>query len=1293
MSEAFLMGLDLGGSGIRCLLVAPDGGRTVTASRPWAPRRSETVALGSEYDPEATWRELASVVREALARAGAGTDAVLGIAASSMRHGSALLDANGQELLLAPNRDARGTGPAFQLSASRGAELHRRTGHWPNAVQPGTRLRWFVTEAPDVLARASTHLSLNDWIAFRLCGERATDPSQASETLLLGIERPEWDAELADSLEIPRQLLPPVHSGGTPLGVLTPEAADALGLAAGVPVAVGGADTQCGLLGAGVTEPGQLGVVAGSSAPVLQVTAGATLDDDGRLWAVHHVVPARWGLESNGGGLGEALEWFARLVYPGEAFPISCLMAEAARSPAGAAGLLSSLGAEVMDARVMGLPVGNLTLNYMTSAGDPEARRHLARAMVEGQACGLRANAEQVERATGVVSDTLRVTGGVSRAPLFTQVLSDVLGRPVEVSGLSDATSLGAALCGGVGAGVFADLAEGAAVLARTERRHEPRPEVRSFYEDHFAGWQEVREARKTSDARAAGFAMTALGGALGEDSTAEVTFRPKILVTADLDEEGLAALRELGDVEYASYREKMRLLTGPALAEALAGVHALVTEVDVIDAPALLQARDLRAIAVCRGDAVNVDLEACTALGIPVVNTPGRNADAVADLAVAYMLMLARRLAPANAFLREPGGEAGDMGRMGRAFGTLRGNELWRKTVGLVGLGAVGRKVVQRVRPFGVRCLAYDPYQDPESVRAAGAEPVELEALLEESDFVTLHAVVTDASRGLLGRDQLARMKPGAFVINTARAALLDEDALVDALQEGKLGGAALDVFAVEPPGPDDPLLALGNVVATPHVGGNTHEVAIHQGRIVAAELGRLLRGDPPRHALNPEALEGFRFDAPRKEPSPALAERLGKGAAPAVTDLERDEKKPAQGQRKTAVASVRPAASATRRQPPPGLEGGEVQKIRENMERLFERFLEACRSDESFARFAASAQDVTLHFTLKDLGMQMHLGFSGGEVIAEMGPPAGGDDVVQLKMPADLFDGMLTGRRNAMQAAMDGELSFSGDTAKAMTLQQINPDMSRLYRAAREELGDPGDLASLPGPDTGASAAAAPGAVAAGDGDERHELCRIVDELYAAQLITATGGNVSVRRSGHDDEAWITPSQLFKGDLAPEILVRIGMNGKALDENARSPSSEAIMHTAVLQAKAEAQAVIHCHAPNATVLVNSGLPFLPISTEAAFFQKIGRIPFVMPGTQALANAIVEAMGDGWAVLMQNHGLLVAGRTLRRAADMAEIIERTCEVILGGYAVGKEPPVLPDDVVEMLGQYGDLMA
>jgi autoinducer 2 (AI-2) kinase len=1286
VSERFLMGLDLGGGGVRCLLVAPESGRSVGASRAFRAEPVPELPLAIEYEPEATFAALCEVAREALARAGAGPADVLGIAATSMRHGSALLDAQGRELLLAPNRDARGSGPAIRLALERGAELHARTGHWPNPVQPAARLRWFAEQAPETLARAATHLALSDWIAFRLCGERASEASQASETGLLEIARPAWAVELADALEIPRRLLPELRASGTPLGKLGEAAASALGLRAGIPVAVGGADTQCGLLGAGVVAPGALGIVAGSSAPVLQVLAEPKLDPQGRLWTVHHVVPGRFALESNAGGVGEALDWLAGLLYPEAAHPVLQLLAEAGRAPLGSAGLVSTLGAQVHDARHLSLPMGNLTLNTLTSAGDPQRRRHLVRAVLEGMACGLRANAEQVEGASGARSPELRLGGGLSRSPLLAQLLADVCGRPVEVAAASETSALGAALCAGAGCGVFASLEEGARALARVERRYAPGEEARAFFAERYPEWNALREARAASDASAAGIAIRALATTALAPRPRPSSFRPRILATCDLDEAGLAALRRIGEVEHQSYRQALRLLTGKALVEALAGVQVFLTEVDVLDANALLGARDLRVVGVCRGDAVNVDVEACTALGIPVLHTPGRNAEAVADLTLAFLLMLARKLPAADAFLREPGGEAGDVGRMGRAFAKLQGRELWGATVGLIGLGAVGRKVVERLRPFGARCLVYDPFVPDDAVRLAGAEPAALAELLRESDFVSLHAAVTEESRGLLGAAQLAALKPGSFLVNTARAALVDEAALLRALESGQLAGAALDVFSVEPPAPDHPLLQLPTVIATPHVGGNTREVAAHQGRILAEELERLRRGEAPRHALNPAVLAGFRWSEPRPAPPAELAAKLARAAAPVVSDLQRA---PAPAPRRAAPA------------PAPAPASGASPAVRAAMERLLASFVERVAADEKLADFARSSSDVVLHFALSDLGLEFHLGFQQGRTVAAAGAPAELAPV-QLKMRAQLLDGMLSGVANAMQAAMNGELSFSGDAAKAMTLSQIQGDLVRLYRAARAQVGDPGDLAAIPAP--GAPRAAAPAAAAARAaapapesgvpaGDVRHELCRIVEELYATQLITATGGNVSARCPDAPDQAWITPSRLFKGDLRPEILVRIGMDGRALDPDARSPSSEALMHTAVLRAKPEAQAVIHCHAPNAIVLVNAGLPFLPISTEAAFFQNIGRIPFVMPGTQELADAIVAAMGDGWAVLMQNHGILVAGRSLRRAADMAEIIERTAEVILGCRAVGVEPPVLPEKTVKLLASYGDLMA
>ena len=444
-------------------------------------------------------------------------------------------------------------------------------------------------------------------------------------------------------------------------------------------------------------------------------------------------------------------------------------------------------------------------------------------------------------------------------------------------------------------------------------QRFEPDPARRSAYQSHYDRWREVRAARQQADEIAESGALQAILAKAEENSSNSasktVAQRPDILVTAAMDEEGLVALRKLGEVRYESFRENLRLLTGEDLVEALAGIQVFITEVDAVDAEVLSKAPDLRVVASCRGNAVNVDIDACTAHGVLVLTTPARNADAVADLTVAFILMLARKLPQATQFLYQPG-EEGDVGRMGRAFEGLKGHELWHKTIGIVGLGAVGQRVAKRLQPFGARVIAHDPFLSPEKAVLLDVESVSLEQLLATSDFITLHAAVTDESRPLLGSAEITKIKHGAYLINTARASLVDQTALVWALKEGRLAGAAVDVFPIEPPSSDHPLLQLPNVIATPHVGGNTFEVSAHQGAIVAADLAELLRGEPPHNVANREILEHFSWTAPRPVPSPEVLERLRQNSRPSVTDLSVDSEKTSSAPKVPVVPTEAPHA-----------------------------------------------------------------------------------------------------------------------------------------------------------------------------------------------------------------------------------------------------------------------------------------------------------------------------------------------------------------------------------------------
>jgi len=332
-----------------------------------------------------------------------------------------------------------------------------------------------------------------------------------------------------------------------------------------------------------------------------------------------------------------------------------------------------------------------------------------------------------------------------------------------------------------------------------------------------------------------------------------------KALITASFHEEGIERLRPYMDVQYESYRDTGKIyFDEEELIEKIgeAGADVLIVEADLVHEE-VFDACPLRIVGCCRGDPLNVSREDASRHGVPIFYAPGRNADAVADLTLGFMIDLARNITRVNVRMRAGKIPIERPRDIVAVFNEYGGFELGAVTVGLVGLGAVGRKVAERLRGFGARVLVHDPFVSGEAAAACGAEPASLEHVLRESDMVSLHCPETDDTQGMIGEPELALMKPSAFFINTAKATLTDEGALLAALKDGRIRGAALDVFDEEPLQADNPFLELDNVLATPHLGGATRDVLRHQSDMVSTDIVRYLNGDPPLYLWNPEALE----------------------------------------------------------------------------------------------------------------------------------------------------------------------------------------------------------------------------------------------------------------------------------------------------------------------------------------------------------------------------------------------------------------------------------------------------
>lgn len=348
-----------------------------------------------------------------------------------------------------------------------------------------------------------------------------------------------------------------------------------------------------------------------------------------------------------------------------------------------------------------------------------------------------------------------------------------------------------------------------------------------------------------------------------------------RILVTEELAPSGLAALAKAGhevDVQVG--------VSPSALPATVTGAHALVIRsATQVTAEVLDAGSDLVVVGRAGIGLDNVDVAAATTRGVMVVNAPQSNILSAAEHTLAMLLAQARNIPQANAALKA--------GKWERS--RWEGVELHGKTLGIIGLGRVGTLVAQRALAFGMRLVAHDPYVSSERARQLGIELADLDDLVTRADFITLHVNKSPETIGLVGRDLLARAKPGLRVINTSRGGIIDEDALAEAIEGGNVAGAALDVFATEPT-TSSPLFALDSVVVTPHLGASTREAQDKAGVTIAEQVVLALGGEFVPFAVNVDAAEA----SETVRPFLPLAEQLGRTftalseGLPAALDVE---------------------------------------------------------------------------------------------------------------------------------------------------------------------------------------------------------------------------------------------------------------------------------------------------------------------------------------------------------------------------------------------------------------------
>jgi len=493
----YLLAIDAGTGSCRALLFTTAGEQAAVSQQEWVHRAPPGVPGGQDFDVHANWQAIAVCVRAALRAAGADGADIAAVSTTSMREGIVLYDAAGTEIWACPNVDSRASAEAAELISEGAAQrIYAEAGDWVSITSPA-RLRWLARHQPEILREARSLGMLSDWITYRLARVHVTEPSCGSSSGMFSLADRSWSESIARICGVRVKVLPPVVDPGTVVGSVTAEAAAQTGLRAGTPVVAGGADTQLGLLGAGV-RAGEFTVLAGTFWQNTVLVDRPLIDPAVRLRTLCHVTPGEWMLEGIGFYCGMAMRWYRDAFCDGEAAvarsrgvdPYVVMEEAAALIPPGSNGVYAILSNLMNARRWTHASPSFLQFDLGNPAGS--GRAACVRAIEEAAAYVVRGHFDIICGLVASRSAELTFSGGAAKGTLWPQIIADVLGLPVQVPAVTESSALGAALCAGRGVGIYGGLTDLEPELRKRAATFEPAAAAVSAYNDSYARWQQV---------------------------------------------------------------------------------------------------------------------------------------------------------------------------------------------------------------------------------------------------------------------------------------------------------------------------------------------------------------------------------------------------------------------------------------------------------------------------------------------------------------------------------------------------------------------------------------------------------------------------------------------------------------------------------------------------------------------------------------------------------------------------------------------------------------------------------